>query len=77
MHYYGRERAEVHLPFDFQLIDTPWEARALATLIANYEAALPPGAWPNWVLGEARAGAGPRRRDAAADAARHAHALLW
>jgi hypothetical protein len=51
MHYYGRERAEVHLPFDFQLIDTPWEARALATLIANYEAALPPGGWPNWVLG--------------------------
>ena len=35
----------------FQLIDAPWEARSLATLIANYEAALPPGAWPNWVLG--------------------------
>ena len=51
MHYYGRERPEVHLPFNFQLIDAPWEARALATLIADYEAALPPGAWPNWVLG--------------------------
>ena len=51
MHYYGRERAEVHLPFNFQLIDAPWEARALATLIADYEAALPPGGWPNWVLG--------------------------
>ena len=24
---------------------------ALATLIADYEAALPPDAWPNWVLG--------------------------
>ena len=23
----------------------------LATLIADYEAALPPGCWPNWVLG--------------------------
>ena len=44
MHYYGRERAEVHLPFNFQLIDAPWDARALATLIADYEAALPPAA---------------------------------
>jgi glycosidase len=41
----------VHLPLNFQLIDTPWEARALATLITNYEAALPPDGWPNWVLG--------------------------
>jgi alpha-glucosidase len=51
LHYYGRERAEMHLPFNFQLIDAPWEANSLATLIANYEAALPPGGWPNWVLG--------------------------
>jgi alpha-glucosidase len=51
MRYYGRERAEVHLPFNFQLIDAPWQARSLATLIADYEAALPPGGWPNWVLG--------------------------
>ena len=51
MHYYGRERAGVHLPFNFQLVDAPWEARSLAKLIADYEAALPPGGWPNWVLG--------------------------
>jgi glycosidase len=51
MRYYGGERAEVHLPFNFQLVDAPWEARALATLIAGYEAALPLGGWPNWVLG--------------------------
>ncbi len=51
MHYYGRERAGVHLPFNFQLVDALWEARLLATLIADYEAALPPGCWPNWVLG--------------------------
>jgi alpha-glucosidase len=49
--YYGQGRRGVHLPANFQLIDTPWEARTLATLIANYEAALPPDAWPNWVLG--------------------------
>jgi len=51
MHYYGGDAPEVHLPFNFQLIDAPWEARALARLIADYEAALPPGGWPNWVLG--------------------------
>jgi alpha-glucosidase len=51
MHYYGRERAGVHLPFNFQLVDASWTARSLALLIANYEAALPPGGWPNWVLG--------------------------
>jgi glycosidase len=51
MHYYGKERAGVHLPFNFQLIDAPWEARDLAMLITEYEAALPPGGWPNWVLG--------------------------
>jgi alpha-glucosidase len=49
--YYGQERLGVHLPFNFQLIDAPWEARSLAELIAGYEAALPPGGWPNWVLG--------------------------
>ncbi len=51
MHYYGRERAGVHLPFNFQLIEAPWRARALAWLIAEYETALPAGGWPNWVLG--------------------------
>jgi glycosidase len=51
MQYYGGERPGVHLPFNFQLIDTPWSARSLAAAITNYEAALPSGAWPNWVLG--------------------------
>jgi alpha-glucosidase len=50
MHYYGREEAGVHLPFNFQLIDAEWNARSLAAMIAAYEAALPPGGWPNWVL---------------------------
>ena len=51
MHYYGLDTPEVHLPFNFQLIDAPWHARDLARMIADYEAALPPGGWPNWVLG--------------------------
>ena len=39
------------LPFNFHLILTPWQAPAIAGLIRDYEAALPPGGWPNWVLG--------------------------
>lgn len=51
MDYYGRHAPEMNLPFNFQLIDAPWNAPALMRMIADYEAALPPGGWPNWVLG--------------------------
>ncbi|HYH90495.1 MAG TPA: alpha-amylase family glycosyl hydrolase [Solirubrobacteraceae bacterium] len=43
--------AGVHLPSNMHLISAPWQPAALADLIERYEAALPPGAWPNWVLG--------------------------
>ena len=49
--YYGRDGRGLHLPFNFHLILTPWSARPISALIQAYEAALPPGAWPNWVLG--------------------------
>ncbi len=49
--YYGEALLGIHLPFNFHLIKTPWKARAIATLVTQYEAALPPGGWPNWVLG--------------------------
>ncbi len=39
------------LPANFHLLSTPWEPRAIAELVERYEAALPDGAWPNWVLG--------------------------
>ena len=51
MAYYGERLGGMHLPFNFQLIHAPWEASAIASIIAAYEAALPAGAWPNWVLG--------------------------
>ena len=38
------------LPFNFHLIQTAWDAAKIARLIEEYEALLPPGAWPNWVL---------------------------
>lgn len=49
--HYGRSQDELHLPFNFHLIHAPWQATAVSDLIATYEAALPPHAWPNWVLG--------------------------
>jgi alpha-glucosidase len=49
--YYGRDLAGAHLPFNFSLLQSPWDARTIARLIGEYEAALPPGGWPNWVLG--------------------------
>ncbi|HVE79059.1 MAG TPA: alpha-amylase family glycosyl hydrolase [Gemmatimonadaceae bacterium] len=51
MRYYGTGGAGAHLPFNFQLIELPWRASAIAGAIAAYEAALPAGGWPNWVLG--------------------------
>jgi alpha-glucosidase len=56
--YYGEEMPEVtvpllgaHMPFNFHLIQRPWDADSVAGLIREYEEALPDGAWPNWVLG--------------------------
>ncbi len=50
--WYGvPERPQVHLPFNFQLIENGWDARALHRVIADYEASLPDFGWPNWVIG--------------------------
>jgi alpha-glucosidase len=49
--YYGIGLSGLQLPFNFQLINAKWEASVLSALAREYEAALPAGAWPNWVLG--------------------------
>ncbi len=55
MDYYGSDDAPgVHLPSNRQLLDVPWEAAALSQAIGDYEAALPPGGWPTWVMGSAK-----------------------
>jgi alpha-glucosidase len=33
------------------LLETAWDARAIAKAIEDYERLLPAGGWPNWVLG--------------------------
>ncbi|QHN04681.1 DUF3459 domain-containing protein [Granulicella sp. WH15] len=51
--YYGHPDTltGAHMPFNFHLIQTEWSADRIAQLITTYEALLPTGAWPNWVLG--------------------------
>ena len=51
MAYYGVDLSGFHLPFNFHLIAARWHPTALLALIEAYEAALPAGGWPNWVLG--------------------------
>ena len=55
MKYYGRGDdgvlRGVQLPFNFHLIGARWQADAIGQMVQHYEAALPPGAAPNWVLG--------------------------
>jgi alpha-glucosidase len=55
MAYYGLDNQGVlqgvQLPFNFQLIGAQWQAGVIERLVRDYEAALPPGAAPNWVLG--------------------------
>ena len=49
--YYGTNGNGAHMPFNFHLLLHKWEARRIASVIDEYEAALPPHGWPNWVLG--------------------------
>ncbi|WP_076999007.1 alpha-amylase family glycosyl hydrolase [Variovorax sp. KK3] len=55
MHYYGRNAEGllqgVQLPFNFQLVGAKWLPAEIDRIVREYEAALPPGAAPNWVLG--------------------------
>ena len=46
------EAPECHMPFNFHLILTPWNAADVRKLVDEYDAAVnASGSWPNWVLG--------------------------
>jgi alpha-glucosidase len=49
--YYGKQLDELHLPFNFRLIHTLWNAAAVRRSVDELEETLPLGAWPNYVLG--------------------------
>ncbi len=49
--YYGIDQPGAHLPFNFLMVTTPWDAKEIFSAISRYEGALPDNGWPNWVLG--------------------------
>lgn len=51
VHYYGRNGDELHLPFNFRLLQLPWDAQLFRQSVDELEAILPPFGWPNYVLG--------------------------
>jgi len=51
MTYYGTDNNGAHLPFNFLLLQQNWDSLQISSAIDQYEGALPPDGWPNWVLG--------------------------
>jgi alpha-glucosidase len=50
--YYGADGDELHMPFNFRLMDgMAWDAQQMRAVVDAMEAALPDFAWPNYVLG--------------------------
>jgi alpha-glucosidase len=50
--FYGiGERPIIHLPLNYRLLDTPWDARRIAAMIEEYLNSIPEHGWPNWVSG--------------------------
>lgn len=49
--YYGANLDEIHIPFNFDMVFAPWDARSVRQSVETLQASLPPGAWPSYVLG--------------------------
>ena len=89
--YYGAERDgggdELHLPFNFRLMDSPWQAQAMRRWLTTWKGRSRPTAGPITCSATTtrsacrhpfrRAGPGPPGGYAPADPARHAHPVLW
>ncbi|MCK1745061.1 alpha-amylase [Bradyrhizobium sp. 139] len=50
-HFYGNDRPRLHLPLNFALLDSRWDALSLQATIDAYFNAIPEHAWPVWVVG--------------------------
>ncbi|MCA6117436.1 alpha-amylase [Bradyrhizobium sp. WSM 1738] len=50
-HFYGNDKPRLHLPLNFALLDTEWNAIALQATIDAYFNAIPDGGWPDFVIG--------------------------
>jgi alpha-glucosidase len=44
-------RRLLHLPLNFLLLDTPWDAASMQAAIDAYVQVVPADAWPDWILG--------------------------
>ena len=49
--YYGERQDEIHVPFNFHLTYSRWNAEAVRAAIEGVQRVLPGGAWASWVLG--------------------------
>ncbi len=51
--YHGERLDEAHLPHNFAMAELrDWSADEVRSTVEGYEGLLPPGAWPNWLLGD-------------------------
>ena len=51
MIYYGHDLNGASLPFNFLLLQCPWNAQAVAQIISEYMTTLLRGAWPTQSIG--------------------------
>lgn len=50
--YFGRNEGEgIHLPFNFRLMNLPWDAALFREAVETLEQIVPAHGWPNYVLG--------------------------
>lgn len=49
--YYGQNLDELHMPFNFALLNVVWNAAEVRSIVEAVEAVVQNGAWPNYVLG--------------------------
>jgi len=47
----GDLQGVIHLPLNFALLESPWDALSLQANIDAYLNAIPQDAWPDWVVG--------------------------
>jgi alpha-glucosidase len=50
-HFYGDGKPRLHMPLNYTLLDSEWDALSLQASIDAYLNAIPSGAWPVWVIG--------------------------
>jgi alpha-glucosidase len=49
--FYGEQQPRLHLPLNFALLDSAWDALSLQASIDSYLNAIPTSGWPDWVVG--------------------------